>query len=154
MNENPRNSTGCQRTTFCEGVIFAIVALAASDTYAVGQITCVTDKIEYYQGDKVLITITNDSKADIEIPDRKYIDGGFAKIEFNIDNTWNAIELFAAANFITPKTLKINEHHVYVLETKGYNRNDTLAIPGTYRVIFQNSIISNQFSVKRNSNVK
>jgi hypothetical protein len=135
-------------------IMFAIVALAASDTYAVGKITCVTDKIEYYQGDKVLITITNDSKDDIEIPDRKYIDGGFAKIEINNDNTWKAIELFAAANVITPKILKINGYHVYVWETKGYNRNDTLAIPGTYRVIFQNGIISNQFSVKRNSNIQ
>jgi hypothetical protein len=130
------------------------VAFVASDTYAVGQITCVTDKIDYYQGDKVLITVTNDSNDDIEIPDRKYIDGGFAKIEINNDNTWKAIELFAAANIFTPKTLKKYRYHVYVWETKGYNRNDTLAIPGVYRVIFQNRIISNLFSVKRNIDIK
>jgi len=135
-------------------IMFAIVAFAASDTYAVGQIMCVTDKIDYYQGDKVLITITNYSNDDIEIPDRKYIDGGFVKIEMKNDNTWKAIELVAAANIITAKTLKKNGYHVYVWETKGYNRNDTLAIPGTYRVIFQNGIISNQFSVKRNSNIQ
>src|SRR3990172_7105775 len=135
-------------------IMFAIVAFAASDTYVVGQIMCVTDKIDYYQGDKVLITITNYSNDDIEIPDRKYIDGGFVKIEMKNDNTWKAIELVAAANIITAKTLKKNGYHVYVWETKGYNRNDTLAIPGTYRVIFQNGIISNQFSVKRNSNIQ
>jgi hypothetical protein len=68
------------------------------------------------------------------------------------DNTWKAIELFAAANIITPKTLKKNEYHVYVLETKGYNRNDAVALPGTYRIIFQNRFISNEFSIKGNIN--
>jgi hypothetical protein len=114
------------------------------------KVTCVTDKIEYYQGEKVLITITNDSSDDIEIPDRKYIDGGFAVIEIKNDNAWKAIELFAAANIITSKKLKNNEHHVYVWETKGYNRNDTLASPGTYRVILQNEIKSNEFSIRSN----
>ena len=70
------------------------------------------------------------------------------------DNTWKAIELFATANIITPKTLKKNGYHVYAWETKGYNRNDTVAIPGTYRVILQRGIKSNQFSVKRNLNIK
>ena len=135
-------------------IIFAIVAFAASDTYAVGQIMCVTDKIDYYQGDKVLITITNDSNDTIEIPDRKYIDGGFAIIEMKNDNTWKAIELFAVANIITPKTLKKYEYHVYVWETKGYNRNDTVAIPGRYRIKFKNGFISNEFIVKVNINTQ
>jgi hypothetical protein len=135
-------------------IIVGILAFAAPNTYAIDKITCFTEKVEYYQGEEVAITLTNESIDDIEIPDRKYIDGGFSVIEMKNDNVWKAIELFSAANIITSKKLKKNEQHVYVWKTRGYNRSDTLAIPGTYRVIFQNRIISNQFSVKSISNAQ
>ncbi len=133
-------------------IMVSILAFIAPNTYAFDKITCVTDKIEYYPGEQVAITLTNESSDDIEIPDRKHIDGGFAVIEMKNYNVWKAIELFAAANIITSKKLKKNEQHVYVWKTKGYNRSDTLAIPGTYRVIFHNGLKSNEFSVSSNMN--
>jgi hypothetical protein len=57
--------------------IIAILLFAALNANATGEVTCVTDKIWYYQGEQVLITITNNSNKDIEIPDREYIDGRF-----------------------------------------------------------------------------
>ena len=61
--------------------------------------------------------------------------------------TWHAIELYIAANVITFKTLKKGESHVYIWKTVGYNRMDTVAVPGTYRIIFNNGIMSNQFLI-------
>jgi hypothetical protein len=133
-------------------MMVGILAFGAPSTHAIDKVTCVTDKVEYYQGDEVAITLTNESNDNIEIPDRKHIDGGFAVIEMKNDNVWKAIELFAAANILMPKKLKKNEQHVYVWKTKGYNRSDSLAIPGTYRVIFHNGLKSNEFSVSSNMN--
>lgn len=128
-------------------VIMTCLALNAH-AVSIDNVTCVTDKTEYTQGERVAIRIKNNSRDDIKITDRIYVDGGFALIEIKrIDGTWKAIELFAAANIVTWKTLRKGESHVYIWNTKGYNRSDTTAVPGVYRVTFNNGIVSNQFSV-------
>lgn len=131
-------------------IISAILTIVSmnSDAIASDEIPCVTDKIEYFQGENVIIKITNNSIKDINIVDRKYIDGGFAVIEIKQnDGTWKSIELYAAANIITFNKLKKGDSHVYIWKTKGYNRSDTLATPGFYRVVFGNGIVSNQFTI-------
>jgi len=136
--------------------MFAIVTVISlnSDAVAFDKILCITDKIAYIQGEKVVIKITNNSKKDIKIFDRKYIDGGFAVIEIKQnDGTWKSIELYAAANIITFKTLKKGDSHVYIWNTKGYNRSDTSAVPGIYRVIFGNGMVSNQFTINGSENI-
>lgn len=113
------------------------------------KVVCVTDKKTYQQGENVIATITNDSSYEISIADRKYVDGGFATIEMkHNDGTWHAIELYAAANIITFKTLKKGESHVYIWKTIGYNRKDTVAVSGTYKIITNNNIVSNQFIIR------
>jgi hypothetical protein len=135
-------------------IMLGIVAFVAPPAYAIDKVTCVTDKREYFQGETVRITVRNNSNDNIEIPDRRRVDGGFAVIEVNHDSTWRAIELFAVANVLTYKTVKPNERHVYVWETKGYNRNDTLATPGKYRVRFQDGFRSNEFLVKGDGSLR
>ena len=54
--------------------VIAISLFAVLNVNAAGEVTCVTDKTGYYQGEQVLITITNNSSEDIEIPDIEYID--------------------------------------------------------------------------------
>lgn len=77
------------------------------------------------------------------------IDGGFATIEIKQDDgTWGAIELFAAANVIMFKTLKPGDSHVHIWRTMGYNRSNTLAAPGTYRILFNNGLCSIQFGIR------
>jgi hypothetical protein len=133
--------------------ILTIVSLN-SDAIAFDKTPCITDKIAYIQGENVIIKITNNSNKDINIVDRKYIDGGFAVIEIKQnDGTWKSIELYAAANIITFNTLKKGDSHVYIWNTKGYNRCDTLATPGIYRVVFGNGIVSNQFRIIVSGNI-
>lgn len=118
----------------------------AIDTH---KVICVTDKETYQQGEDVVVTISNNASDEITIVDRKYIDGGFATIEIkDKDGTWHAIELYAAANVVSPRTLRKGESHVYIWKTIGYNRMDIVAASGAYRIIFHNGIISNQFFIK------
>jgi len=131
------------------------IVLLNSDAIAFDKILCITDKIAYIQGENVIIKTTNNSILDINIVDRKYIDGGFAVIEIKQnDSTWKPIELYAAANITTFNTLKKGDSHVYIWRTKGYNRNDTLAAPGIYRVVLGNGIVSNQFTINVSKNIK
>ena len=133
--------------------ILTIVSLN-SDAIAFDKIPCNTNKIEYIQGENVIIKITNNSIRDINIVGRKYIDGGFAVIEIKQkDGTWKSIELYAAANIIMFNTLKKGDSHEYIWNTKGYNRSDTLATPGVYRVVFGNGIVSNQFTINVSDNI-
>ena len=148
--------------------ILTIISLN-SDAIAFDKIPCITDKKEYIQGENVKIKITNNFNQAINIVDRKYIDGGFAVIEIKQkDGTWKSIELYAAANIITFNTLilknrdwaffmfiklKKGDSHVYIWITKGYNRSDTLAIPGVYRVVFSNGMVSNQFTINVSENI-
>ena len=86
-----------------------------SGAIAFDKISCITDKIAYIQGENVIIKITNNSIEDINIVDRKYIDGGFAVIEIKQnDGTWKSIELYVAANIITFIKLKKGDSHVYI----------------------------------------
>lgn len=113
------------------------------------KVVCVTDKKTYQQGEYVVVTITNNASDEMTIVDRKYIDGGFATIEIrDNDGTWHSIELYVAANVVNPGTLRKGESHVYIWKTIGYNRMDTVAVSGAYRIIFHNGIISNQFFIK------
>ena len=137
-------------------IISAILTIVSlnSDAIAFDRTPCITDKIAYIQGENVIIKITNNSIKDINIVDRKYIDGGFAVIEIKQnDGTWKSIELYAAANIITFNTLKKGDSHVYIWNTKGYNRIDTLATPGIYRVVFGDGIVSNQFTINVSGNI-
>jgi len=133
--------------------ILTIFSLS-SGAIAFDKISYITDKIAYIQGENVIIKITNNSNEDINIVDRKYIDGGFAviKIKQN-DGTWKSIELYVVANITTFNTLKKGDSHVYIWKTKGYNRNDTLAIPGVYEVVFGNGAVSNQFTINVAENI-
>jgi hypothetical protein len=125
-----------------------------SEAIAFDKILCITDRIAYIQGENIIIKITNDSSKDINIVDKKYIDGGFAVIEIKQnDGTWRFIELYAAANITTFKMLKKGDSHVYIWRTKGYNRNDTLAVPGIYRVVFGNGLVTNQFTINVSGNI-
>ena len=134
--------------------VFLTIVSFNSVAIAFDKILCATDKMAYIQGENVIIKITNNSIKDIKMVDRKYIDGGFAVIEVKQnDGTWKSIELYAAANIITFNTLKKGDSHVYIWRTKGYNRNDTLATPGIYRVILGNDIVSNQFKINVSRNI-
>jgi hypothetical protein len=133
-------------------IIGCIIPCLAWNVYAmdIERITCATDRLEYKQGESVVIKVTNNSSEDIILCDRIYIDGGFAVIERKTyGEAWKPIELFAVANIITTKALKPGEYHTYTWNTKGYNRSDTLALPGLYRIIFQERIISNHFVIKK-----
>ncbi len=115
----------------------------------INNVKCFTDRKEYAQGEHVIIRVKNNSKVDVNIVNRDVIDGGFATIEIKCkDDTWKTIELVVAANIITFKTLKSGDSHIYTWKTKGYNRSDTLAIPGVYRVTLNIGIQTNEFIIK------
>ncbi len=135
----------------------------------VEKITCVTDKIEYSQGEKVLITITNNSSEDIRIPNREYIDGRFARpaweVKLKHDKIWITMKMVMARDDIQIKSLKQNESHVYSLRllTMDESRNENISTPGvyapphTYKVFFHTGknlfpfkIESNEFTVRSN----
>ena len=131
-------------------IIIGIWFLLIHDTHAIdtNKVVCVTDKEIYQQGEEVIVTITNHSSDEITIVDRRYIDGGFATIEMKYDDgTWHAIELYAAANITSFRTLKKEASHGYIWKTVGYNRMDTAAVSGAYKITFHNGIISNQFLI-------
>ncbi len=103
----------------------------------------------YRQGDNVYVTVTNISDHNVEIVDRQFIDSGFAKVEKKDDKgEWEKIELFAVANVIVSRTLKPRESHVYIWRTAGYNRNDTTAAPGIYRIDLGDQTYTNDFEIK------
>ena len=133
-------------------VIFTCIAIDAN-AMDINNVECFTDRKEYIQGDNVIINVKNNSNYDVSIVNRDYIDGGFATIEIKGKNDkWRAIELVAAANIITFKTLESGDSHIYIWRTKGYNRSDTLAIPGVYRVTLNNGIQTNEFVIKKLKN--
>ena len=112
------------------------------------RITCFTDKIVYEPGEIVIVTVNNTTSGEIYVTDREYIDGGFATIEIkNNDGTWDPIELIAAANITTLKKLTEGDSHRYIWKTIGYNRSDTIAVPGLYRISIYNTIYTNQFEI-------
>jgi hypothetical protein len=147
--------------------VIAILLFAALNANAAGKVTCVTDKTGYYQGEQVLITVTNNSSEDVETPDIEYIDGRFARpargINLKIGRAWKAMTFVGTVNDIKTKVLKTNESHVYKLklQTMDESMNETTSIPGlyvrpgTYVVFFHNEyrlfpfeIGSNEFTIK------
>ena len=150
-------------------IMVAILLFTALNADAIDKITCVTDKIEYYHGEKVLVTITNNSSDDIKIPDREYIDGRFARpaweVKLKNGRIWQTMKMVKTENNIGTKALKQNESHVYILRllTMDESRNETVSTPGvyappsTYKVFFHNEynlfpfeIESNEFTIRSN----
>jgi hypothetical protein len=150
-------------------IVIAFLLFAVLNANAAGEVTCVTDKIGYYQGEQVLITVTNNSSEDMEIPDREYIDGRFARpareIKLKIGRAWKAMTIVGTVDDIRTKVLKINESHIYKLklQTIDESMHETTSIPGlyvrpgTYIVFFHNEyklfpfeIGSNEFTIKDN----
>ena len=150
-------------------IMIAILLFAALNANAMSPVTCVTDKIGYYQGEQVIITITNNSSKDIEVPDIGYIDRRFARpareIKLKIGRAWKAMIVIGTVDDIRTKVLKTNESHVYKLklQTIDESMNETTSIPGLYvrpgiyMVFFHNEfklfpleIGSNEFTVKDN----
>lgn len=108
-----------------------------------------TDKAVYVQGEVVLITATNRTNAPVAVVDRVQVDGGFAIIErLGPDGRWRAIELFAAANVTTFRTLRPGERHRYRWPTVGFNRGGDVAAPGTYRVRFGQAGTTPSFEIQ------
>jgi hypothetical protein len=147
--------------------VIVVLLFAALNANAASEVTCVTDKIEYYQGEQVFITITNNSGKDVEIPDIEYIDGRFARpareIKLKIGRAWKAMTIVGTVDDIKTKVLKTSESHVYKLklQTIDESMNETTSIPGlyvrpgTYIVFFHNEyklfpfeIGSNEFTIK------
>jgi hypothetical protein len=137
--------------------IFAwfILSLAASPgPLAVGSeqgsgVSFSTDKTVYAQGEIVHITVTNTSALPAMIADRRHLDGGFATIETRSrDGQWQNVELYAAANVTTFRTLPPGERYEYLWQTIGYNRVETVAPPGTYRISFGQPVYTNSFEIK------
>jgi len=108
-----------------------------------------TDQVSYVQGAVVQITATNRSDAPVQVVDRVQVDGGFATLErLGSDGTWQLIELIAAANVTTFRTLRPGERHRYRWPTIGYNRADSVAAPGTYRIRFGPAGTTRPFAVR------
>lgn len=109
----------------------------------------VTDKTTYIQGEIVYITVKNISDLPVMIVDRRHLDGGFATIETRSrDGQWQNVELYAAANVTTFRTLPPGERYEYLWQTIGYNRAVTVAPPGTYRISFGQPVYTNPFEIK------
>jgi hypothetical protein len=121
----------------------------AGSSAARGPLLYATDRTVYTQGDTVTITVTNNSDAPVAIVDRVHIDGGFATIEKQAQNgEWQVVELYAAANLTVSRALGPGERYQYLWQTVGYNRADTIASPGTYRIGFGQSVYTNPFEIR------
>lgn len=123
---------------------------AYADASASGEpLIYATDRAVYTQGDVVKISVTNTSDAPVAIVDRTHIDGGFSAIEKQVENgQWRVIELYAAANVIIFRALEPGARHQHLWQTVGYNRPDTIAPPGTYRINFGHRWYTNPFEIK------
>ena len=132
------------------GLAAGSLGAPAATAAEVAVLSCRTDKPIYTQGENVILTVANMSGQDVSIIDRSGIDAGVATIERrDAENGWNAIELYAAAAPSVFKVLKPGEQHVYVWSTIGYNRSDTVAPEGTYRIHLGNDAYSNTFEIRR-----
>lgn len=135
-----RTSTRLRTTiaaTLLSAALFVVVvgdARAQSPSDA-PVLSLATDKAVYSQGDVARIMVANTSATAVSVVDRSHLHGDFATIERQAeDGRWRAIELYAAANVSVMRVLKPGERHVYLWPTVGYNRADTVAQPGTYRI--------------------
>ena len=57
--------------------------------------------------------------------------------------------MFAAAAVSISKVLKPGHSHVYIWKTIGYNRSDTIADVGIYRILFGYETYTNQFEIRK-----
>ncbi|MBL8921205.1 MAG: hypothetical protein JNJ54_20245 [Myxococcaceae bacterium] len=111
-------------------------------------LTLATDRSSYVQRDVVKLVVTNTSSAPVDVVERPELDGSFATIELRTaGGQWRAIDLIAVANVFTRRPLKPGERVEYRWRTLGYNRFDTLAQPGLYRIRLGAAGPSNAFEV-------
>jgi hypothetical protein len=107
-----------------------------------------TDKRVYSQGDVVKITVTNVSDVATPIVNRPVVDGGFAVLEIKAaDGLWKPVELVAASDLHTFRSLGPGEQYEYVWQTiKEYGGH--LAPPtGTYRIGFGRPFYTHPFEI-------
>jgi len=157
----------------CPFFIVFILLFTVMNAHAVERVTCVTDKVEYYHGETVLIKITNNSNNNVLIPDREYIDGRFARpaseIKLKQGKIWKTMKMVMTSDEIQMKTLRHNESHIYTLRllTLDESRGETILTPGvyarpnTYKVFFHTEYNlfpvkceSNEFAIKSNITAK
>jgi hypothetical protein len=148
-----------KQTVYCGILVLSLLGLilptagladaqAGSSAFG-GLLIYTTDRAVYTQGDVVRITVANTSDAPAAIVDRANIDGGFATIERQAENgQWRVIELYAAANVAVFRALEPGGRCQYLWPTVGYNRADTIAQPGTYRIHFGTLVYTNPFEIK------
>jgi hypothetical protein len=107
-----------------------------------------TDRRVYRQGDMVRITVTNVSNVATPIVNRSVVDGGFAVLEIKTEEgQWKPVELVAASDVHTFRSLGPGEHHEYVLQTTREARGDVAALPGTYRIGFGRPFYTHPFEI-------
>ena len=107
-----------------------------------------TDKRVYRQGDVVKITVTNVSDVATPIVNRPVVDGGFAVLEIKSEEgQWKPVELVAASDVHTFRSLGPGEHHEYVWQTMREVRGDVAASPGTYRIGFGRPFYTHPFEI-------
>ena len=107
-----------------------------------------TDRRVYRQGDVVKITVTNVSNVATPIVNRSVVDGGFAVLEIKTEEgQWKPVELVAASDVHTFRSLGPGEHHEYVLQTTREARGDVAALPGTYRIGFGRPFYTHPFEI-------
>ena len=144
-------------------VVLAVMLSIGTCVGAPQNITCVTDKTSYSQGEKVLITVTNNSKEILNIPDYEYIDGHFARpaVGVNLKDTtiWKTMKMPKSSGAFQTKSLKQNESHVYAMRLLRENEHISTPsielMPNTYKVIFHTennqfpfALETNEFTVK------
>lgn len=148
-----------KQTVFCGTLVLSLLGLIlptagltnaqAASSAIEGPLIYTTDRPVYTQGEVVRITVTNTSNAPVAIVDRTDIDGGFATIERQAEKgQWRVIELYAAANVTVFRALEPGARCQYLWQTVGYNRADTIAQPGTYRIRFGEMVYTNPFEIK------
>ena len=107
-----------------------------------------TDKRVYRQGDVVKITVTNVSNVATPIVDRPVVDGGFAVLEIKSEEgQWKPVELVAASDVHTFRSLGPGEHYEYVWLTTKEVRGNVAASSGTYRIGFGRPFYTHPFEI-------
>lgn len=124
----------------CIPVVLAAFLSISTVVAAPTNMSCLTDKTLYHQGERVHVTVTNNSKGILKVPDQEYIDGRFARpaseVKLKDGRIWKTMKMVRTTSVIRTKNLRENESHTYVLRlmTLDESRNDTLSTPGMYLV--------------------
>ncbi len=107
-----------------------------------------TDKRVYRQGDVIKITVTNVSDVATPIVNRSVVDGGFAVLESKTEaGQWKPVELVAASEVHTFRSLGPGEQYEYVWQTTRETRGDVAVPPGTYRIGFGRPFYTHPFEI-------